>query len=74
MISEFREVLQQFKIILASKSPRRQQILRENLQLDFDVIGSNFAEDIAKSTCSTPEEYVRRTAHAKCIDVCESDS
>jgi septum formation protein len=56
------------RIILASGSARRSQILKENLQLVFEVIPSTFAEDIDKSTCNGPSDYVSQTCRAKCLD------
>lgn len=69
MLAEFENDLKTCKIILASKSPRRQEILKDNLKLDFEVVSSDFAEDILKSSCDTPEEYVMRTCFMKSCDV-----
>jgi len=53
----------------SSGSARRSQILRENLQLiNFEVIPSTFEENIDKSTCAGPSDYVQQTCRAKCID------
>jgi septum formation protein len=50
-------------LILASASPRRQQLLRQ-IGADFRVVVSNADED-AISTDTPPDEYVRRLAAMK---------
>lgn len=75
MLLQHKAVLSQLRIVLASQSPRRHQIFRDNLGLsNFVVIVSNFKEDIDKATCSGPEDYVSRTCRMKCIDVINSNS
>lgn len=69
MLSAHSEYLGKLSIILASQSPRRQAILRENLNLNFDVLVSGFAEDIDKTLCSTPSDYVAKTSLKKAEDV-----
>ena len=56
------------RIILASGSARRSQILKDNLQLIFEVLPSSFAEDIDKSTTTGPSDYVEQTCRKKCLD------
>ncbi|EGW29976.1 uncharacterized protein SPAPADRAFT_143987 [Spathaspora passalidarum NRRL Y-27907] len=52
-----------YQIILGSKSPRRQEILRNNLGIDnFTIVESNFAEDLV---IDDPLEYVTATSHHK---------
>jgi septum formation protein len=54
------------RVVLASQSPRRQSLLREQLQLiHLEAIPSNVPEDIDKDTCSSPEDYVLRTCQLK---------
>lgn len=56
-------------IVLASGSPRRAEILRNNLQLEFSVVKSTFAEDFPHSSFETPQGYVQATANAKAHEV-----
>jgi septum formation protein len=72
MLSQHREKLVKLKILLASQSPRRQQIFRENLGItDFLCIPSNFEENLDKSQCESPSEYVSKTSYQKAIDIIE---
>jgi len=54
------------RIVLASASPRRSQLMQE-IGLTFDVIPSQVAEEGFSAGC--PEELVMRLAHAKAADV-----
>lgn len=54
------------KIILASWSPRRREILKI-LWIDFEVIPSNFEEKIKKNL--SPEKIVENLAYGKAFDV-----
>lgn len=69
MLSVFRSQLESMKIVLASSSPRRQSILRENLGLDFTIIVPDFAEDIDKLSCRDAEDYVSKTCKFKALEV-----
>lgn len=61
------------RIVLASKSPRRKQILEEQLGFkNITCIGSDFAEDLDK-TQLTPFQYVLDTATQKGLDVYRSE-
>lgn len=53
------------KIVLASASPRRIEILR-NLKLDFEVIPSTFEE---KGNIDDPIELVKKFSYNKALDV-----
>jgi septum formation protein len=53
------------KIILASSSPRRAEILK-NLNLDFEVVPSNFEESILNMP---PSALVCHLAHCKAVEV-----
>ena len=55
------------KLILASNSPRRRELLR-NAGFDFEVIPSNVDEG-EPSWGELPEEYARRAARAKALCV-----
>lgn len=56
--------LNNYRIILASRSPRRQQLLRE-LGLKFDVVIKEYAETYPESLVG--EEIARYVAHQKAI-------
>lgn len=61
------------KVILASQSPRRKQILQEQLGFkDITVIPSLFSEDLDKNN-TTPFQYVLDTATEKALDVYKSE-
>lgn len=61
-------VLKPFRLILASKSPRRRFLL-EQAGLVFDIIPSDFDE--SSIPISTPQDYVCRLAKAKAEDISE---
>ena len=69
MLSTFKHILDRQIIVLGSQSPRRQQILRDNLGLSFRVIVSTFNEDIPKETCRGASDYVMKTCRMKAIDI-----
>ena len=56
------------KIILASTSPRRKELLCKS-GIDFEVVPSTVKEELVKSY--TPIENVKRLARIKCLDVAE---
>lgn len=58
------------RFILASNSPRRQQLLR-NAGFDFDVCPSKIAESQPVEQ-EAPAEFARRMARAKALDVAAS--
>mmetsp|Transcript_15686 Transcript_15686/g.17439 ORF Transcript_15686/g.17439 Transcript_15686/m.17439 type:complete len:221 (+) Transcript_15686:14-676(+) len=62
----------QKRVILASGSPRRKDIL-EKLGLKFEIVVSQFDELLDKSTFSHPKEYVLETAKQKALDVYNND-
>ncbi|KAJ2859153.1 hypothetical protein GGI22_003080, partial [Coemansia erecta] len=57
-----------FRIILASGSPRRKELL-DRLNIKYDVILSGFAEDLDKSHFPSAKEYVLETASRKTEEV-----
>ena len=63
-----RHILSQQRIILASASPRRLEILK-TIGLKFEVHTSNFEENLDKSSFSHPCEYVKENAKQKAIEV-----
>ena len=56
------------KIILASSSPRRKELLGK-LVKNFDIITSDFDENIIKNTVKNPEKLVKKLSLAKANDV-----
>ena len=58
------DCLRAARIVLASSSPRRVEIVNSILSLDATVIPSTFPEDLDKSKY-TPEEYVQENARQK---------
>ncbi|KAJ3125863.1 hypothetical protein HK098_008176 [Nowakowskiella sp. JEL0407] len=56
--------LNQGRVVLASGSPRRKEILR-NVGIDFEVQVSKFEENLEKSWFATPADYVRKTSEEK---------
>eukprot|EP00658_Telonema_sp_P-2_P026416 TRINITY_DN20664_c0_g1_i2.p1 TRINITY_DN20664_c0_g1~~TRINITY_DN20664_c0_g1_i2.p1 ORF type:complete len:203 (-),score=45.39 TRINITY_DN20664_c0_g1_i2:263-871(-) len=57
------------KIVLASGSPRRAEILASNLGLTFTISKSTFAEDLGPENFDTPQQYVQATARTKAQEV-----
>mmetsp|Transcript_37597 Transcript_37597/g.49547 ORF Transcript_37597/g.49547 Transcript_37597/m.49547 type:complete len:240 (+) Transcript_37597:86-805(+) len=62
------ESIRNFDVILASKSPRRREILSQ-LGLDFRIVPSKFEENFDKSTFPNPTAYVQETALQKALEV-----
>jgi len=56
------------KLILGSTSPRRSTLLK-SLGLEFSVVGSNFQENLDKSTFKLPVDYVTATATHKAKEI-----
>ncbi|RLV89992.1 Maf-like protein [Spathaspora sp. JA1] len=65
--------LTNYEIILGSKSPRRQEILRNNLGItEFKILESNFAEDLKKDV--DPLQYVKDTSHFKALAILDANT
>ncbi|XP_032985965.1 probable bifunctional dTTP/UTP pyrophosphatase/methyltransferase protein isoform X1 [Rhinolophus ferrumequinum] len=60
--------LQHKRVVLASASPRRQEILSQ-AGLRFEVVPSRFKEKLNKSSFPTPHAYAIETAKQKALDV-----
>ena len=60
--------LNKYKVILASASPRRADILENNMGLMFEVVPSKFNEDLEREMY-TPAEYVEETCRRKALEV-----
>lgn len=68
MILELLPALNARRIVLASGSPRRVELLT-NLGLSFTKVPSTFPEDLDKSTFDTPADYVIENARRKAMEV-----
>lgn len=69
MLEPLKYILRQKRIILASGSPQRKQIF-ESLALNFEIIVSEFAEDLDLSSYENNlAQYVIDTAEQKCHHV-----
>ena len=69
MLQPLKYILQQKRIILASGSPQRKQLL-QSIGLNFDIIVSEFAEDLdLLSYKENLSQYVIDTAEHKCRHV-----
>ncbi|KAJ2830000.1 hypothetical protein IWW50_000540, partial [Coemansia erecta] len=65
----FIETLEQrFRVVLASASPRRRELL-DRLGISYEVIPSTFAEDLDKAQFATAGDYVLETAVQKTTEV-----
>jgi len=74
MLEPMREVLAKTRIILASASPRRKEIL-ENVGLKIEVLPSLVEENLDKvSYAGRPDDFVKDTAELKADDVFKSVS
>ncbi|XP_049623755.1 probable bifunctional dTTP/UTP pyrophosphatase/methyltransferase protein [Suncus etruscus] len=56
------------RVVLASASPRRQEILN-NVGLRFEVVPSRFKETLDKAAFPEPYEYATATARGKALEV-----
>ncbi|XP_075214137.1 dTTP/UTP pyrophosphatase [Lycorma delicatula] len=70
MLQPVRHILDEVKIILASSSPRRSEILH-SLGLKFDVIPSKYEENLNPKDFSDYGDFVMKTAYNKVIEVAE---
>ena len=67
MLIQYLPQLAQHRIVLASASPRRKELLQQ-IGLRFEVHVSSFEENLDKSRY-TPAHYVLETARHKALDV-----
>lgn len=68
MLEPIRHILSKQRIVLASGSPRRLEILKM-IGLKFEVETSKFEENLDKHSFSHPCEYVKENAKQKAIEV-----
>lgn len=70
MLEPFKHILQHQRIILASGSPRRKEVL-QNIGLNFEVIPSTYEENLNPDNYPDPSEFVIETAFHKVEEVAE---
>lgn len=68
MLEPIRHIISRQRNILASSSPRRQEIL-QSVKFKFEVSKPDFEENLDKSSFSHPCEYVKENAKQKAISV-----
>lgn len=68
MLEPIKHILSHQRIVLASGSPRRLEILKM-IGLNFEVETSKFEENLNKNSFSHPCEYVKENAKQKAIEV-----
>jgi septum formation protein len=69
MIVQHLASLSQQRIVLASASPRRQELLHNVLGLNFEVLVSSFEENLPKSRFASAADYATATATHKAVEV-----
>ncbi|CAB0014394.1 unnamed protein product [Nesidiocoris tenuis] len=70
MLEPIRHSLDFQRIILASTSPRRSEVLR-HLGLHFEILPSLFEENLNPKDFASPADYAVETAYRKVLDVAE---
>jgi septum formation protein len=68
MIGPLLSNLARKRIVLASASPRRREIL-QSVGLVFEIIPSTFEEDLDKRAFTSAHGYARENARRKALDV-----
>lgn len=68
MLAGYLEYLNTTRVILGSKSTPRKSLL-ESSGLKFEIMDSEFEEDLAKENFETPNLYVKATSYGKEIDL-----
>ncbi|KAG7206504.1 hypothetical protein KM043_003849 [Ampulex compressa] len=68
MLEQTAEILATSRVILASGSPRRREII-QRLGIDAEVVPSRYDEDLARSAYKTHGEYVQALARHKVEEV-----
>ncbi|GFY70589.1 hypothetical protein TNIN_301301 [Trichonephila inaurata madagascariensis] len=69
MLAPYSSRLSNMKVVLASTSPRRKQILEEQLGMQFEIVDPCFDEDLTPIDILTPHEYVEENAMQKALSV-----
>lgn len=70
MLEPIRHILEFQRIVLASVSPRRSEVLR-NAGLNFEIMPSLFEEDLDPRKFQNHGDYAVETAYRKVLDVAE---
>jgi len=68
VLSPFKELLQDYKLILASSSPQRRELLQQ-IGFNFTVEPSPFNEEFIPKTTLAPSEYIKLVATNKALEV-----
>ncbi|XP_049963937.1 dTTP/UTP pyrophosphatase [Schistocerca serialis cubense] len=68
MLEPIKHVLNSQRIVLASTSPRRQEIL-SSIGLNFEICGSRYEENLDPSQFPDPSHFVLETAYNKVMEV-----
>lgn len=71
LLPYIRQLNAEYRVILASGSPRRRELL-SLIGLQHEVLVSSFAENLDKGSFESPQEYCRHTAEGKVYDVARS--
>lgn len=69
MLNAHAAALTAIRLVLASSSPRRVELMRDNLGLNVEVCPSNFAEDLPKADFPDAKAYCKETARRKAEEV-----
>lgn len=69
MLGPHAAALTAIRLVLASSSPRRVELIRDNLGLNVEVCPSNFAEDLSKADFADAKAYCAETARRKAEEV-----
>ncbi|XP_038057897.1 probable bifunctional dTTP/UTP pyrophosphatase/methyltransferase protein [Patiria miniata] len=70
MLQPIMTELSAMRIVLASGSPRRKDVLN-NIGIKFDIVPSTFEENLDKSSFNSAVEYAKETALGKAIEVAQ---
>ena len=69
MVLQYVSALNAKRIILASQSPRRRELIKQIGLINAEIIVSSFDEDLDKSIFANAGEYSVATAKGKAVDV-----
>lgn len=72
LLSSHLPALRQLRIVLASQSPRRREIL-EKCAFPFEQLAPTFAEDLDKASFASPADYVVENARRKAMEIALMD-
>eukprot|EP00794_Sanderia_malayensis_P007401 gene7399-8221_t len=69
MLHPIKDKLSNLRVILASSSPRRKEILFNYAKLCPEIVPSTFEENLDKSKFGHPSEYVKENSKQKALEV-----